>query len=501
MALNVSVSSISLGISFPHSTHPLPSQIAFAFSSLLSFYYTFKYDLRPLEPVPKFLLIKSIIFCIFWQVCETTFLASLTAAQGLILAVLVETNVIPVPSGSEYTKKTLTATLQVGFHLPLCALTSLDRISLCALRCPLQPSSTCMPLITSMLLLLFPFIDLDSSPPPYHRPYVDHSSRIIGPYHHSNNLKSIPTVSEAYRHMKISSSSSNSSLPGQQKRYTSNIRRSKDRKARSDSHNSTEELTESLLRNYDEEEGNGEEEEEVVLNNHHPVHVAAYPDLLIRQEKGKTDTSTLPKQKKGKKKEPYLVEEKTEAAQSRDLLLKEDRAAEGGGGDGAGSGLDQEIQFPISSFEVEDPDDQESSSHQQGKKKKKSYLSGKPLVGMYDRTMKRGEGEGGNVKGEVKKDTLAARWLQAQQPKHNEIFNRQDAIENYNVDRRDGSSSAKKFIPPGSQSQGSMTEGEAYETLLDKHFAHSTAVRHFNESMPVSGSSWIPSSPPSLIPD
>jgi hypothetical protein len=48
--------------------HVMSIQIAFAFSNLLSFYHVFHHDLQPLSPMPKFVCIKSIIFCIFWQV-------------------------------------------------------------------------------------------------------------------------------------------------------------------------------------------------------------------------------------------------------------------------------------------------------------------------------------------------------------------------------------------------------------------------------------------------
>jgi hypothetical protein len=306
--------------------------------------------------------------------------------------------------------------------------------------------------------------------------------------------------------MKISSSPSNPTIAGQPKRYTSNIRRSKDRKARSDSHNSTEELTESLLRNCDEEEGNGgygdDEEEEVILNNRHPVQVSAYPNIVSvsrqtekgkRREvegEGKGESNGERKQKKGKKKTIPVVDEKVEEVCEVISNAQDHEERE-------------EIQFPISSFEVEDPEDRDSYQQQGKKQKKKSYLSGKPLIGMYDRAagVKRGD-EGGSSRGEVKKDTLASRWLQAQQPKHNEIFNQQDSIEHYNVDRSDGNgnSNGKKNLPPLSGSQlgtVAMSEGEAYDTLLDKHFAHSTAVRHFNESMPVRDLLFSPS--PQLI--
>lgn len=43
-------------------------QVCLSFASLLSFYYTFREELQPFQPVPKFLCIKILIFCIFWQV-------------------------------------------------------------------------------------------------------------------------------------------------------------------------------------------------------------------------------------------------------------------------------------------------------------------------------------------------------------------------------------------------------------------------------------------------
>lgn len=69
-----------------------------AFASLLSFYGKFKYDLRPFNPLPKFLCIKSIIFCIFWQ--------------GILIALLLEFEIVSPPADSSYTKSTLAVALQ-----------------------------------------------------------------------------------------------------------------------------------------------------------------------------------------------------------------------------------------------------------------------------------------------------------------------------------------------------------------------------------------------------
>jgi hypothetical protein len=319
------------------------------------------------------------------------------------------------------------------------------------------------------------------------RPYVDDSSRIVGPYHHSNNLKSIPTVSEAYRHMKISS---NASLPGKPKRYTSNIRRGKERKARSGSHGSTEELTESLLRNYDEEEalGGAGEEQEVILNDHHGFKVTEYPDIVKKKDKGKkgdhsntTGEESLPLPATSQKKKKVVESSPTELlppASEEHHHARYERPSQGHMvKDREELEEEEEIHFPpISSFEVEDPEEhsKNTSSREQ---KKKSYLSGKPLIGLYEKS--KGFGQGGEGKKEAKTDTLATRWLQAQQPKHNDLFDQQDAIEHLNVDRQDQKQSQR------SAQIGERDQGEPL-TLLDKHFSHSTAVRHFNESMPVS---------------
>ena len=72
--------------------------VVVAFSSLLSFFHKFKYDLRPFNPVPKFLSIKSIIFCIYWQ--------------GILIALLLEFDVIAPPSKSSYSKTSFAATFQ-----------------------------------------------------------------------------------------------------------------------------------------------------------------------------------------------------------------------------------------------------------------------------------------------------------------------------------------------------------------------------------------------------
>eukprot|EP00603_Paraphysomonas_imperforata_P010576 CAMPEP_0114477242 /NCGR_PEP_ID=MMETSP0104-20121206/15240_1 /TAXON_ID=37642 ORGANISM="Paraphysomonas imperforata, Strain PA2" /NCGR_SAMPLE_ID=MMETSP0104 /ASSEMBLY_ACC=CAM_ASM_000202 /LENGTH=501 /DNA_ID=CAMNT_0001652139 /DNA_START=54 /DNA_END=1559 /DNA_ORIENTATION=- len=72
--------------------------VMLAFSSLLSFFYKFKYDLRPFNPVPKFLCIKSIIFCIFWQ--------------GIAIALLLEFEVISPPEDSSYSTASAAVALQ-----------------------------------------------------------------------------------------------------------------------------------------------------------------------------------------------------------------------------------------------------------------------------------------------------------------------------------------------------------------------------------------------------
>lgn len=248
-----------------------------------------------------------------------------------------------------------------------------------------------------------------------------------------------------------------SSVPGKQKRYTSNIRRSKDRQARSGSHSSAEELTASLLDNYDEEIGN-EEEEEVILNYHENHKVRPYPELITESKKGKISGAS--KQRKETR--------RGEDSISHSSLLKDEIRERS---DSTGSLKEAEPLNQMATFEVEDPEKHDASRLDRPHEKKKHFLSGKPLIGMYDR--KRVDPS------DTKKDTLATRWLQAQQPKHNEIFHQQDGIENYNVDRSDGTSTAYRQNQPAE-------EGEAFNTLLDKHFSHSTAVRHFNESMPVS---------------
>jgi hypothetical protein len=290
--------------------------------------------------------------------------------------------------------------------------------------------------------------------------------------------------------MKISSTS----IPGKPKRYTSNIRRGKERKARSGSHSSGEELTESLLRGYDEEEGRGagegegeEEVEEVVLNEHHgSFKVTEYPDILKKKEKVKrgepkivdvedphsnriSHSETKQKQRKSDHVAPPVVSLPHANYDSHHREPSHDTMTEA---------EEENIHFPIASFEVEDPEQLPKKSSRDSKKK--SYLSGKPLIGLYDRS------RGQEDKKEPKHDTLATRWLQAQQPKHNDLFDQQDAIEHYNVDGQDHSHAHKKK----NQDQTPDREGEGEPlTLLDKHFSHSTAVRHFNESMPVSSSS------------
>jgi hypothetical protein len=72
--------------------------VMLAFSSLLSFFYKFKYDLRPFNPVPKFLCIKSIIFCIFWQ--------------GIAIALLLEFEIIYPPEESSYSTASAAVALQ-----------------------------------------------------------------------------------------------------------------------------------------------------------------------------------------------------------------------------------------------------------------------------------------------------------------------------------------------------------------------------------------------------
>lgn len=72
--------------------------VILAFSSLLSFYHRFKYDLRPFNPVPKFMCIKCIIFCIYWQ--------------GLVIALLLQFEVLSQPSDSNYSKASFAVSLQ-----------------------------------------------------------------------------------------------------------------------------------------------------------------------------------------------------------------------------------------------------------------------------------------------------------------------------------------------------------------------------------------------------
>lgn len=237
-------------------------------------------------------------------------------------------------------------------------------------------------------------------------------------------------------------------------RRPNNIRRSKDSQARSGSHSSTEELTESLLHSHDEEEGN--DEEEVILNNQ----VRPYPAISKETQVKKERIPEKSSHKSNHKKEKKLVENHSvESSIAKDDFEESFSAP-------------INLDFPenpaqIATFEVEDPVKLDTAS---SREKKKHFLSGKPLIGLYDRPQS-------NAKTNNTPDTLANRWLKAQQPKHNEIFHQQDTIENYNVDRSDNT--------PVYDIKGRSGEGEAFNTLLDKHFSHSTAVRHFNESMPV----------------